>query len=349
MKSPHFFPRIFLRLRNTSFFTFRDTNRTIMARTPFWFRFPSLWAISMSSNFTCLYSSLSRIMAKTLPSLVSAVSHFSVSSMLKKRRFVSLVYCSTASLCWSAKRCLILDFSFLLASYLSSSVALFFHAPIFMHAFSFFSSVSSFTTECKLSSLLFILHNTDMRSALEGERVLSHCSLTMPLSDESCSLPLPYCPLQRQAQTPVQWQKFPIEWTDTPPCSHLASALIFFLRIRYAGCFIGDFHMKLSWMDTDWLHWARLTLRRLSPLSQSYCMAGWQCRHVWRVARCFPQIYVWSQRWDERERLVLHSDRYFCQLKPINSKISKKTSRAIWKRVHPSLWVVVKSSLLVLL
>ena len=50
------------------------------------------------NNFNVLNSSLSRIMAKTLSSLVSAVSHFSVSSVLKKRRFVSLVYCSTASL-----------------------------------------------------------------------------------------------------------------------------------------------------------------------------------------------------------------------------------------------------------
>ena len=130
--------------------------------------FVSLCAISVSSDFTCLRSSLSRIIPTPFSPLRSAVSHFSAAWMLKQRRFVSPVYCSTDSLRWSANApWYFARLVFCSPRLLSFSVALFYHL------FSFFSPktvpVSSLTTEFKWSSLLFILHRTDMRSALEYE------------------------------------------------------------------------------------------------------------------------------------------------------------------------------------
>ena len=227
-------------------------------------------------------------MAKTLSSLVSAVSHFSVSSMLKKLRFVSLVYCSTVDNSITSlisQRCLILNFfqfSVGLLLYLPQSLYLFFHACIFILQFK--HSASQFI-HCRIQ--------TDMRSALDGENVLSHCSLTLLLSDKPELLAFPSFLSTAAAST----NSCPVTETSnrtdglTSMFTH-PFCLDFFFALDMLAVSSVISMWELSWLDTDWLHWACLTLRRFSPLSKSYSIAGWQCRHFWWVVQFFSNLHL---------------------------------------------------------
>ena len=199
--------------------------------------------------------------------------------MLKKRRFVSLVYCSTASLRWSAN-----------AAWYWTSFS-FLHLPLF--------SCTHF--HCS---------------------VQTQCSLTLPLSDQPELLASPSI-LQRQAQTPVQWQ-FLYNRMDgltsvfTPPF-----CLDFFFALEILAVSSAISTWDLSWLDTDWLHWAHLTLRRFSPLSDSYSIASWQCRQ-WRNVSS-NLLLVTALGWSRVsgatfQTLLLFFSSFFCQLKLINSK-----------------------------